>query len=185
MKIFSTVIALLLLLSGCAQQKAATTPIWVAVNRPQEFKVHCMQNFAPKSCYFSIGGFWRSTSGPGSEISSPDVVSIVCSTENKNCVVTEASVNDIGKLEADSYEFDVSLWTDDQIIATTIGGLCDIGNQIVVDIRNQTVMRRTYPTKPQTAPCDGAFAQTDTYVLHTGYWQLQPMVGKTFQGKEQ
>src|SRR5271154_3522057 len=170
----------LLGIAGCSTQQQANAPIWVAVNKPQEFTVHCMQNFVPRSCYFSIGGFWRSTSGPGSEISSPDVVNIACSTQDKKCVITEASVNGAGELETDSYESDVSMWTDDQIIAPTIGGLCEIGDQITVDIRNKTVMRRRYPTKPQTAPCDGAFAMTDTYVLHTGYWQLQPMVSKTF-----
>ncbi len=140
---------------------------------------------SPRRCSFSIGGYWRSTSGAGSEIASPDVVSIFCGSDDKKCVMTEASVNGAGNLETDYSEFDVSLWTGDQVIATTIGGLCEIGNQITVDIPNKTVMRRTYPTKPQTGICGGAFSQTNTYVLHTGYWQLRPMVEKTFSSVPQ
>lgn len=92
----------------------------------------------------------------------------------------ESSVNGAGRLEVDSTEFPISLWTEDQIIATTVGGLCDIGNQIVVDVQNKTVARRTYPTKVQTGICGEAFSKTNTYILHGGFWQLKPMVGKTF-----
>jgi hypothetical protein len=182
MKILVTVVALFGVV-GCGQQTKSS--VWVAVNRPREFKAHCMKGFLPRTCYFSIDGFWRSTSGAGDEIAYPEVISVVCFTEDKKCTVTDAFVNDNGELGTGSYDLNISLWTDDQIIATTIGGLCEMGDQITVDIPNQTVMRRTYPTKPQTAPCDGAYSLTATYVLHTGYWQLQPSVGKTFQGNNQ
>jgi hypothetical protein len=174
---FTITFAIAVMLAGCTAQ--TKKPIWIAVDRPEEFNVRCMFD-SPRLCSFSIEGFWRSTSGPGSEIAAPDVVSIRCVSDEKKCFTNDASVNAAGKLEIDSGEFDISMWTDDQIIATTIGGLCDIGNQITVDIPNKTVMRRTYPTKPQTGICCGAFSKTDTYVLHTGFWELRPMVGKTF-----
>jgi hypothetical protein len=164
--------------AGCKE----TDPAWRPLDKPQEtFRLNCVEPSGP-DCFFVVKGFWRSTSAnPKSELAWPTQSSINCDKFAKSCTETYAYVDDAGRLGSDSTEFKVSLWTHEQIIATTIQGLCDIGNQLTVDVPNQTVMRRTYPTKVFTdGVCSGAFSETNTYVLRGGDWTLQPVVGKKF-----
>jgi hypothetical protein len=92
----------------------------------------------------------------------------------------DASVNAVGFLESDKIDFHVSSWSDDQIIATAVAGLCKVGRQLVIDLPSKTTILREYPTEVATAaddPC-AAFNDRTSYVLHGGHWQLQPMAPK-------
>lgn len=93
----------------------------------------------------------------------------------------EASVGEPGFLGSDEIDFRVSSWSDDQIIATTVAGLCDIGRQLVIDLPGKTAILRTYPTKevPAEDTC-ALFSVRNSLVLHGGHWQLQPLAPREF-----
>jgi hypothetical protein len=80
-------------------------------------------------------------------------------------------------------EFHVSSWSEDQIVATTVGGLCQLGRQLVIDLPGKTTILREYPTIQTSAendPCT-VFNERNNYVLHGGHWQLQPPAPKVFE----
>jgi hypothetical protein len=89
----------------------------------------------------------------------------------------DASVNPIGFLDSTEMEFHVSSWSEDQIVATTVAGLCLVGRQLVIDLPGKTTILREYPTKQTSAendPCT-VLNERNNYVLHGGHWQLQPV----------
>jgi len=64
-----------------------------------------------------------------------------------------------------------------------VAGLCDIGQQLVIDLPGKTTVLRTYPTKESSAandPC-ASFNDRNTFVLHGGHWQLQPPAPKVLE----
>lgn len=174
------------ILIGCAGNVVAkpdhdstSDPVWQAVDAPlKDFHFTCTPNKV--DCFFRGKGVWRSTSGPESELAWPTISSISCDKPRRVCSETYATVDDMGRLDVDATDFEVSLWTNDKIIASTVVGLCDVGNQIIVDLSAKTVSRQTYPTQPLTNDLCKAFTRTNTYLLHGGGWTLQPAARKKY-----
>jgi hypothetical protein len=172
---------------GCASGNtagvaASPAKAEVSVRRPQEKPQTTLSNSCLNSrrCYFSVQGFWRSATGKaGSELANPTFVKIWCETTAKTCTETDASVDSIGRLDSDTTEYPVTSWSGSEIIATTNRGLCDIGSQLVIDLANEAVVLRDYPTKPADQICQ-PFSETNSYVLRGGTWQLHPAADKSF-----
>jgi hypothetical protein len=160
-----------LLFGGCVAPPRLVNrdaPVWKMVERPLDIRSHCMGNGS--DCVIFIDGFWRSVSGiPGSELISPSVDNINCEKITKVCRVSTASVRPGGKLEVDVEEFAVTLWNDNEVLASATAGACAVGEQIVIDLQSKTVNMRVYPTDSSEA-CK-AFSQVNTYALHGGYWR--------------
>jgi len=184
------IIGIAVLLVGCQThpsqpsqpaQREQTT--WRIVERPltdANFHATCSQQ--NRDCYFRTEGLWRSSTGkPGSELMDPASVTITCDRAEKQCMEIEASVGGSGFLSSDEIDFRVSSWSEDQIIATTVAGLCEIAQQLVIDLPGKTAILRTYPTKdvPADDSC-AVFSDRNSYVLHGGHWQLQPAAPREF-----
>ena len=178
----------LLLLTGCQAQPTKMQPTpqrttWRIVERPlndANFHATCSQQ--GRDCYFRTEGIWRSSTGKaGGELVDPTSVTITCNKAEKQSMEIEASVGEPGFLGSDEIDFRVSSWSDDQIIATTVAGLCDIGRQLVIDLPGKTAILRTYPTKevPAEDTC-ALFSVRNSLVLHGGHWQLQPLAPREF-----
>lgn len=154
--------------------------VWRIAERPfsdSNFSMSCGQG----SCFFRTTGLWKSSTGkPGSELAEPVGVTIECEKAQKHCLEIDASVNGAGFLESDEIDYRVSLWSEDQIIGSNVGGLCRIGRQLVIDLPGKMTITRTYPTTETSGandPC-AVFNTRDSYVLHGGHWQLQPVAPK-------
>lgn len=158
-------------------QAQSERAVWRISERPftdLNFRASC----GGGNCIFYAKGMWKSSTGkPGSELSDPISVTINCDKGEKQCIEIEASVDRVGFLDSNQTEFRVSSWSEDQIVATVVAGLCDIGQQLVIDLPGKTTILRIYPTKePSSKPNDpcAIFSDRNSYVLHGGHWQLQP-----------
>ena len=190
MKLVYIAVSLVMFCQGCGGNKEAPGTVpgttgQVSVWRPHEksqttFSISCLNS---RKCFFSVQGFWRSASSkPGSELANPTFVKIWCETTAKSCTETDASVDSIGRLDSDTTEYPIRSWSDNEIIATTTRGLCDIGSQLAIDLASKTVMLRVFPTKQSDKICE-PFSESNSYVLRGGTWQLQPAAEKVFEGK--
>jgi hypothetical protein len=168
--------------SQSSQQQAERT-VWRIAERPIN-DLNFMASCWGRNCLFRASGVWKSSTGkPGSEVSDPVSVNISCDKAARQCMEIDASVNPIGFLDSTEMEFHVSSWSEDQIVATTVAGLCQVGRQLVIDLPGKTTILREYPTKQTSAendPC-GIFSERNSYVLHGGHWQLQPPAPKILE----
>jgi hypothetical protein len=183
---------LAILIAGCQAkpapqsqqvQQQAERAVWRILERPIN-DLNFMASCSGRNCLFRASGIWKSSTGkPGSELSDPISVTIRCDKAERQCTEIDASVNYVGFLDSTEMDFRVSSWSEDQIVATTVAGLCDIGNQLVIDLPGKTTILRTYPTKETSAPNDpcASFNDRNSFVLHGGHWQLQPMAPKVFE----
>jgi hypothetical protein len=184
---------LALLIAGCqtkpappsqSSQQQAERTVWRIAERPIN-DLNFMESCWGRNCLFRASGVWKPSTGkPGSEISEPVSVDISCDKVARQCMEIDASVNPIGFLDSTEMEFHVSSWSEDQIVATTVAGLCEVGRQLVIDLPRKTTILRIYPTKePSSKPNDpcAIFSDRNSYVLHGGHWQLQPMAPRVIE----
>jgi hypothetical protein len=190
-------VVIALLIAGC-QTKPASQPqppqsqsvqpqaertVWRILERPID-DTNFLTSCSGRNCFLHATGVWKSsTAKPGSELSDPISVNISCDKVARQCTEIDASVNPVGFLDSTEMDFRVSSWSHDQIIATTVAGLCDIGQQLVIDLPGKTTILRIYPTKQTSAandPC-ASFNDRNSFVLHGGHWQLQPPAPKVVE----
>jgi hypothetical protein len=125
------------------------------------------------------GGLLWKTTVLGDQIANPLVSSISCERRTHNCQVVDTSYEFNG-LNSDVHNMEISAWSDEMIVAHSVGSLCRIGNELVIDIANRAITMRIYPTEAVTEPCK-IYSKPTVYSLQPGGYQLSEPVGKSIR----
>lgn len=124
----------------------------------------------------SAQGFWQSTSSSkDKQLVWPIAVKLSCDHDEKVCREADASVQ-LGILQSDVLEYEISSWTDVGIIADdTDEGACGVGHRLAIDFKSNSVTVTDYPKKINaTNPLCKAAQDANSYALHGGQLMLYP-----------
>jgi hypothetical protein len=95
-------------------------------------------------------GHWVETDSKGHAL--PAVSTISCSQGNKICTEDTASYNALGgttfSLDASHSEYQIERWTPNEVVASTITGLCAMRHTLKILRKESRILRLDAPSEP-------------------------------------